>query len=361
MRKQHVIRTVEYLSIIGIVISVFLFLIKLVGEMTNYNPAQSLSMFGLFVVIVLTYSVPIILLSIVLFFITKYNDRNELKSASFRINAFLSGNRLVTGLIAVLGLIIFGLMFVVSIQESFLYFPGHSDYYETALEGIDDYDKLNIESGDMTFSGWAKIDSNIEKTIIYYGGNGENTSTTFYYHHNNNWDGFTNYNFVMVDYPGFGLSSGEITEENIYQMSLVVFDYVANHEDVDPDNIIVLGFSLGTGVASYVSANRDFSKLILVSPYTSMLDMVNTRLPIFHGPLKGLIHHQYDTVSRIAEMNEETLVIASNDDEMISVDVSKELVELLDPDNVLYIDGKSHNYVLASVEAKLKIRDFIDN
>src|SRR5690606_31161327 len=60
--------------------------------------------------------------------------------------------------------------------------------------------------------------------------------------------GITSYGF---DYRGFGKSSGWPSEEGLYIGSDTVIDYVLDKEGVDPDSLILVGVSIGSGPASY--------------------------------------------------------------------------------------------------------------
>lgn len=54
--------------------------------------------------------------------------------------------------------------------------------------------------------------------------------------------GRDSFNFIMIDYPGYGLSTGQPNEESIFEMSTIVFDYVQQHELIDRDKIPVMGY-----------------------------------------------------------------------------------------------------------------------
>ena len=120
-----------------------------------------------------------------------------------------------------------------------------------------------------------------------------------------------------------------------------------------------MGFSLGTGVASYVSENRDFSQLVLIAPYSSMVDVINTRFPIAYGPMKHFIKNQYMTKDRVENMNEDTLIIASNDDEIINIKISKKLIALLPDAEVHILNTYSHNQLGNNTETETLVENFL--
>ena len=79
-------------------------------------------------------------------------------------------------------------------------------------------------------------------------------------------------------------------------MAKEVYDYALTRKDVDKDKICVLGFSIGTGVATYLASERDIDGLILIAPYDKALSLYNNCLNIFHGPLKILARYKFESI-----------------------------------------------------------------
>ena len=82
------------------------------------------------------------------------------------------------------------------------------------------------------------------------------------------------YDLFLVDYRGFGKSTGAISSDAELTEDLqAVYDYLL--EFYAEENIIVMGYSLGTGPATYLAAKNRPRGAVLVAPYTSLLDMKN--------------------------------------------------------------------------------------
>ena len=85
------------------------------------------------------------------------------------------------------------------------------------------------------------------------------------------------YDFFIIDYRGFGKSTGPRSEEAIFSDANLAYEYLL--EKYPEDKIVVYGMSFGTGVAAKVASTHNPRQLILEAPYTSMLDMADKAVP----------------------------------------------------------------------------------
>ena len=74
----------------------------------------------------------------------------------------------------------------------------------------------------------------------------------------------------MVEYPGYGIYKGKPCEETILRDAETVFDHLVEFSKISPENIIVMGKSLGTGPATHLGAHRNPKAVILITPFTSI-------------------------------------------------------------------------------------------
>ncbi len=360
--KKTILQLIEVLSLILLNASFVFFIKKIIDVITEYNAYQSIGL-DFFIVV---YSMGYILFLIILFFIMKIASRYLKNKGYFTLigsfKAFSKKHRLVTIVSIVLFVITLFMISVILLQDNFIYHPNKSFSSEDRLVNSNKYLKIKIETENgTTLSGWLRLKDSKAYTIIYFGGNGESAPVFFSKQDSSDWSRFNDYNVIMVDYPGYGFSGGETNEESIYKMSLEVFDYVYKLDKIDNSKIIVFGFSLGTGVATYVAQKRNFNKLILLAPYTSMVDVFNSKVPIFYGLMELAFNNKFDSLNRAKDINEETLIICSHDDEVISYKLSKQLSEKIENVNLYYSDGSKHNKYLSNIEVILKINDFISN
>ena len=69
----------------------------------------------------------------------------------------------------------------------------------------------------------------------------------------------------MIDYPGFGKSTGVFSEQLLYDWALTLYKLARAY--YSPDSIIIYGKSMGTGIAAQLASIRDCRHLILETPY----------------------------------------------------------------------------------------------
>ena len=108
-------------------------------------------------------------------------------------------------------------------------------------------------------------DSVRKGVVLFFHGNRENINRYAPFAKN-----FTrnNYEVWMMDYPGYGKSTGKRKEKILYEDALTFYKMAMGK--VAADSIIIYGKSLGTGIAAQLASVRDCKKLILETPYYSM-------------------------------------------------------------------------------------------
>jgi pimeloyl-ACP methyl ester carboxylesterase len=175
------------------------------------------------------------------------------------------------------------------------------------------------------------------KSIIYFGGNGEAVAgnvTDFEYL-------FPAHTIYLVNYRGYGGSTGVPEEEGIYSDALYIFDQVKQNHDT----VSIIGRSLGTGVATLVASVRELDKLTLVTPFDSIQNIAQDTFPIF--PMSLLIKDKYDSLSRVKDIKVPTLILIAELDEVIGRKFSMNLASAFNPEQLTLevIRGAGHNTI----------------
>lgn len=88
-------------------------------------------------------------------------------------------------------------------------------------------------------------------------------------------------NVLIVEYPGYSIYSEEKSSDKVLKDTLYVFDYLTKILEVDPENIFVFGRSIGSAPGSYLSSERKFRGLILMSPFTTVKNVAKSLVSIF--------------------------------------------------------------------------------
>ena len=236
-------------------------------------------------------------------------------------------------------------------QASMFFHPWHDYDSYKKLQELDEFKEIKIKNDTVDLSGWFWDIQKKDKAplVIYFTGNAQNSSNNMYnyYLSGNIKEVFGDYNLMIVDYPGYGISKGKPSDVSMFTASEYVFDYAIQMSEVDKDNIVIMGYSIGTGVATYCASVKDAKGLILIAPYDNALSLYNDAINIFHGPLKGLARYKFDSKTYAESVKEPTLIITSKKDQMInynhSLDLSKHFSNLKD---VIVLEGISHeNYI----------------
>ena len=105
-----------------------------------------------------------------------------------------------------------------------------------------------------------------KKALIYCHGNAEDITTSAEYLRMISADGYT---AATVDYPGYGLSDGVPTEAGCYRNVHRLYDWLVSERGFAPEDIVVLGFSIGSGPAVELASSRPVAGLILEEAFIS--------------------------------------------------------------------------------------------
>ena len=143
------------------------------------------------------------------------------------------------------------------------------------------------------------------------------------------------YNAYAIDYRGYGNSSGWPSEAGIYLDVEALLNYVNVREGIPAREILIAGFSLGSGPAAYLAAKFQSKVLILLAPYTSIPEVAKTR-PIL-GLLAPLVWTTFPVKWFVSRL-QDTCVIDyhGNRDQVVPFEHSQ-LVEQAAAKTVLYI------------------------
>jgi fermentation-respiration switch protein FrsA (DUF1100 family) len=144
---------------------------------------------------------------------------------------------------------------------------------------------------------------------------------------------------LMIDYRGYGRSSGRPSENGLYADASAAYDW-ARQEGYTPDRIIAHGESLGTAVAVDLASKRKCGGLVLEAPFTSAKDVAATVLPVL-GPV---LIWGFDSQSKIARVNAPVLVVQGDRDEVIPPRLGQALFKAArEPKSFWVVTGAGHN------------------
>ncbi len=176
-------------------------------------------------------------------------------------------------------------------------------------------------------------------TIVYFHGNAEQLADAVPLGQRFATSGL---GFLAVEYPGYGLAAGsKTTEARIFADASAILDHATSHLGVASEDMVLVGRSLGTGVAVEMARRGFGGRVVLISAYTSMADMAGLVVPLL--PVSLLIRDRYDSLAKSHEVRQPVLVIHGAADEIIPVRMGRELAARLPRARFLELAHARHN------------------
>lgn len=214
------------------------------------------------------------------------------------------------------------------IQPIILFYPNtdrSSEYYlKNGVKEPQAFQQLSLDDG--KFAGIKYSHEGDTRAVLYFCGNMQ-TAARFmsFLSSEGHLARAKDTTVVCIDYPGYGHSQGEPEERSINEMTEAASDYVRTL--AEPQDITVVGYSIGTGPATYAATLIDPGKLVLVAPYNNMTSLYNTRLNIFYGPIGLLARYRFPSDERLPQLTCPIYIYASSFDRTIPIRLSRALAE----------------------------------
>jgi uncharacterized protein len=240
-------------------------------------------------------------------------------------------------------------LLVIRLQRRFIYFPRRyalAELKEARANGVREI-RFRTSQGNQTAFFWRNLDSVTapESLWVVFGGNGTVAL---------DWMGLIPHvadrqtGFLLIEYPGYGICEGRPSPQSILENSENGFQALLEQERWNPgdDAIRVLGHSLGGAAALQFAVKHPVRKIVVISTFTTMDDMVRATIGISLG---GLLRHRFNNVAslkailsqkRVPEIN----IFHGEADQLVPVDMGLALSHL-DPGRIKFvaIPGAGHN------------------
>lgn len=152
--------------------------------------------------------------------------------------------------------------------------------------------------------------------------------------------------FLGIEYPGYGLASGQPSESSIYEAAEDMLRHMAQDRQVERSRIVLMGHSIGGGVATEMASRGFASKLILVAPFISVTDMACCVYP-FLAPVLRLapffVRDQFDNAAKAKHIKVPTLVVHGHEDEIVPFAQGRDLAKQIPRAILCGSPGVGHN------------------
>ena len=148
------------------------------------------------------------------------------------------------------------------------------------------------------------------------------------------------YDVFMLDYRGYGKSEGSINgQSRFFEDIQTTYDTLKNK--YPEDKMIVLGYSLGSGLAAKVASANNPKLLILQAPYYSLTDMMRHTYPIIPT---FILKYKFKTTDFLKDCKMPVVIFHGDKDEVIYYGSSLKLQkEFKNQDTLITLSGQTHN------------------
>jgi pimeloyl-ACP methyl ester carboxylesterase len=184
-----------------------------------------------------------------------------------------------------------------------------------------DFEEVHIGTADgERLHGWFVPAENARGTLLFFHGNAGNISHRL--------ESLMIFNrlrldVLIIDYRGYGQSSGKTTEQGTYNDAGAAWRYLVEEREIAAERIIIFGRSLGGAVAAWLGARTRPAGLIIESSFSSGEDMARRLYPVY--PARLLARLKYPVTTHAAQFRSPALIIHSRDDEIIPVELGRKV------------------------------------
>ena len=245
------------------------------------------------------------------------------------------------------------LVFLYFYQRNLLYHPNENNYSDDEITV--NIEKVNIKTSDnINLLGWYH-EKNLKefKTLIFFHGNAGSLENRI---HKLNHFKDMNVNFLIIAWRGFSGNSGEPSENGLYKDGKSAIDWLIK-KGVSEQKLILYGESLGTGVAVHLAQNRNFSGVILETPFTSMIDAAKTFYPYI--PVKLLLKDKFENYKKIKNINSPILIMHGEADQIVPFSMGKKLYEIANKPKYSYFTKYDNHMMEYDEKLILALKSFL--
>ena len=148
---------------------------------------------------------------------------------------------------------------------------------------------------------------------------------------------------LAVEYPGYGIAGGSPSERGAYAAAQGALGWLRSEQGIEADRVVLLGQSLGTGVASEMALRGLGARMVLISPFTSIVAMAR-RMFLFVPA--ALVRHRFDTQSKAPSIAVPVLILHGTEDEVVPFAMGERLAREFPRARLVPIPGGQHNDLL---------------
>jgi fermentation-respiration switch protein FrsA (DUF1100 family) len=210
-------------------------------------------------------------------------------------------------------------LIVVAIQDRVIYQPS-LDVIAPDRAGVSVI-LIKTEDGETLHAWWSRPAPG-KPVFLYLGGNGDRPEIE-----DGRWRRITERGagFLALSYRGYSGSTGRPSELGLYADARAAYAWLMAN-GVTSDDVVIHGFSLGTGPATHLAAERKARALVLEAPFTSLDDLMKDRLPLL--PWRWVLLTHFPNSKWIKSVHEPVLIVHGDADSVVPFAEGKRLYAL---------------------------------
>jgi fermentation-respiration switch protein FrsA (DUF1100 family) len=227
------------------------------------------------------------------------------------------------------------------LQEKMIFLSGMPGRQLTASPadiGLDYQDVSLATTDGERLHGWFVPAASRRGTALFFHGNAGNIS-----HRLDSIEIFHRLGLdtLIVDYRGYGESTGRTTEAGTYRDAEAAWRYLADERGIPADQILVFGRSLGGAIGAWMGSRQRPAAVIIESSFTSGADMARHLYPFL--PARTITRLRYPVTEYAAQLNCPVLVVHSRDDEIIPFEMGRAIYAAVPGDKSFLSLRGGHN------------------
>ena len=168
------------------------------------------------------------------------------------------------------------------------------------------------------------------------------------------------YTTLIVDYRGYGGSTGSPSEEGTYRDAEAAWDYLRHARAARPEHVVIAGESLGGAVATWLAAKVQPRAVLLFSTFTSATDLGAD--VYWFLPVRILSRIGYDNLANLKSIRAPVFIAHSRDDDVVPYRHGRKLFDAAGEPKAFVEMRGGHNdgFIFTRAEWSAQLAAFLD-
>jgi len=163
------------------------------------------------------------------------------------------------------------------------------------------------------------------------------------------------YDILIMDYRPYGKSQGDLSEQNLFTDAQLAYDYL--RKNFSPNDIVIYGRSIGTGIATHLASKNLCKALVLETPYFNLYDIIKDHFTWI--PKKNLMRYQFRNDLHVKKVNSPVYIFHGTADRVVPFKSGIKLKPLIPENNFMVIENANHHNIGQFVEYHQKLESIL--